>query len=196
MLKIKEAVIVEGKYDKIKLSAVVDTLIIAVNGFGIFKDKEKAEFIKQLADERGIIILTDSDDAGKLIRNRINDLVRGKKVYNAYVPQIYGKEKRKTEASKQGFLGVEGIECELIENALRQCGITGFSDPLKDSEKISNYDLFRLGITGKENSKEMRTKVLKSLRLPANLSKNDLLEILQYRFTLEEFEKYIIDGGF
>lgn len=193
MIKIEQAIIVEGKYDKIKLSSFVDALIITVNGFSIFKDKEKAEFIKSLAKTRGIIILTDSDNAGKMIRKKINSLILEGNVFNAYVPEFFGKEKRKATPSKQGLLGVEGVKKECIIKALNDCGIK-FYDKCDKENQITNYDLYRLGIAGKSNSSEFRKKLLKTLGLPTNLSKNDFLEIVRRRFSISEFEKFVYNN--
>ena len=123
MIKLKEAVIVEGKYDKIKLSSLVDGLIITTDGFGIFKDREKRELIKTLAKKRGIIILTDSDSAGFLIRSHIKGFVSEGEIKNVFIPDVFGKEKRKSAPSKEGKLGVEGMDRELLENALKKAGI-------------------------------------------------------------------------
>ncbi len=190
MIKLTQAVIVEGKYDKIKLSSIVDTLIIEVNGFQIFKDKEKAELIKHLAETCGIIIMTDSDYAGLQLRNKIQDIASKGTVYNAYIPEVLGKEKRKTVPSKQGFLGVEGVDKDIIVEALKKCGISSVNGILQHNT-ISDSTLYNLGITGGKDSKSLRTALLKRLNLPTCLSKNNLLKILQMQMSKSELENII-----
>lgn len=187
MLKINQAIIVEGKYDKIKLSSIIDALIIDVGGFHIFKDKEMTQLISTLANTRGIVIMTDSDNAGKLIRNKINSIASSGKVYNAYIPQILGKEKRKTEPSKEGYLGVEGVCKEIIIQSLNRCGIDN-REVDANAPKITNFDLYELGYTGKSYSKKLREKLLKRLNLPNNLSKNNLLNIISYELSVNDLK--------
>ena len=190
MLKISQAIIVEGKYDKIKLSGIVDTLIIEINGFQIYKDKEKTELIRYLAKTSGIVIMTDSDHAGIQLRNKLNDLAVNGTVFNAYVPEILGKEKRKTQASKSGLLGVEGIDKELIISALKNCGI--FDNVERNADpQITDAFLYNLGLTGRADSKQLRTRLLKSLGLPGSLSKNNLLKILQMQYNTTQLESTI-----
>lgn len=190
MIKIKEAVIVEGKYDKIKLSNILDTLIIETNGFQIYHDKKRRDFIRRIAKERGIIVLTDSDHSGFQIRNYISSGIPKEKIKHLYIPDVYGKEKRKTEPSKEGKIGVEGINdsvlCELFSSADIE-----FSRE-ENRELITNYDLFAAGISGGENSKQKRKKLLKELNLPEFLSTNSLLSCLNSQMSREEFESYII----
>lgn len=190
MIKLSQAIIVEGKYDKIKLSSFIDTLIIEVNGFGIFKDKEKAELIKHLAETCGIIIMTDSDSAGLMLRNKIEEIAVNGTVYNAYIPEILGKEKRKTQPSKAGILGVEGVSREVILAALEKCGING-KVAVSHGDIISDTTLYNLGITGGHDSKSLRTKLLKRLNLPSGLSKNNLLHILQMQISKNELENIV-----
>lgn len=185
MLKIKEAIIVEGKYDKIKLSSIIDTLIIDVGGFHIFKDKEMTQLISTLAATRGIVIMTDSDNAGKLIRNKINSIALNGTVYNAYIPQLLGKEKRKDKPSKEGYLGVEGVNKDIILESLNRCGINN-TETDSNIPKITNFDLYSLGYSGKAYSKAMREKLLKRLNLPNNLTKNNLLSIISYELNPKE----------
>ena len=189
MIKIKEAVIVEGKYDKIKLSNILDTFIVETNGFQIYKDKARRDFIKRLADERGIIILTDSDHSGFQLRNYISMGISKDKIKHLYIPDIYGKEKRKTEPSKEGKLGVEGIEDKILINLFENADVE-FSES-ENKELISNYDLFAAGISGGANSKEKRKKLLKSLNLPEFLSTNSLLTYLNSSISKDEFLKII-----
>ena len=185
MIKIKEAVIVEGKYDKIKLANILDAFIIETNGFQIYKDKERRDFIKRLADERGIIVLTDSDHSGFQLRNYISMGIPKDKIKHLYIPDVYGKEKRKNEPSKEGKLGVEGIDdrilTKLFENAAVECIETD------NKVLLTNYDLFAAGISGGANSKEKRKKLLKKLNLPEFLSTNSLLTYLNSSVSRDTF---------
>lgn len=192
MIKIKEAVIVEGKYDKIKLKGIIDAPIIETNGFRIFKDRDKRRLISAMAKNRGIIILTDSDSAGFVIRNHIKGIAPDGRILNAYIPQILGKESRKAQPSKEGFLGVEGTSSEYILSALRKCGATIESETSKpQGTKFTKAQLYELGLTGGEHSSEKRAKLLKRLGLPAYLTTNALLEILPCITTAEEFEEIV-----
>lgn len=189
MIKVKEAVIVEGKYDKIKLSNILDALIIETNGFQIYRDKARISFIRKLADERGIIIVTDSDHPGFQIRNYISKGIPADRIKHIYIPDIYGKEKRKSEPSKEGKLGVEGIEDALLAELFKKAQID-FSVE-NEAERITSYDLFAAGISGTTNSKEKKKKLLKELNLPEFLSTSSLLSYLNSSMTKEEFENYI-----
>ncbi|MDE5604014.1 MAG: DUF4093 domain-containing protein [Eubacterium sp.] len=187
MIKIKEAVIVEGKYDKIKLSNILDTFIVETNGFQIYKDKARKDFIKRLADERGIIILTDSDHSGFQLRNYIAMGIPKEKIKHLYIPDIYGKEKRKSIPSKEGKLGVEGIDDKILIKLFENAEISFAKADNK--ELITNYDLFAAGISGGENAKEKRRALLKELNLPEFLSTNSLLSYLNSTISREEFTK-------
>ena len=187
MIKIKEAVIVEGKYDKIKLSNILDTFIVETNGFQIYKDKARREFIKRLANERGIIILTDSDHSGFQLRSYISMGIPKEKIKHLYIPDVYGKEKRKTEPSKEGKLGVEGIDDKILIN-LFQTSDVEFTEA-ENKTPITNYDLFAAGISGGANAKEKRKKLLKKLNLPEFLSTNSLLTYLNSSISKDEFMK-------
>ncbi|MBO7289578.1 MAG: DUF4093 domain-containing protein, partial [Clostridia bacterium] len=158
MLKIKEAIVVEGNYDKIKLSRLVDTTIIVTDGFMIFKNKDIMNMISALADKCGVVVFTDSDRAGFQIRNHIKNVLHGKNVKHAYIPDIKGKEKRKDKPSKEGFLGVEGISDEVILNALKEC-ITPAEQ--NDGKKVSKSDLCLLGLSGGADSHQKRSRLLK-----------------------------------
>lgn len=184
-IKLSQAVIVEGKYDKIKLSGFLDAFIIETNGFGIFKDKQKLSFVKRIANERGIIILTDSDHAGFMIRNYISSGVPKDKIINVYIPDIYGKEKRKTQASKEGKLGVEGMTKEVILKALENAKVN--STAVVNDNPVTNYDLFELGLSGTPNAKQNKKKLLAKLDLPEFLSTNSLLSYINNLMTKEEF---------
>lgn len=191
MIKVKEAIIVEGKYDKIKLSSIIDGLIITTNGFGIFNDKERQYLIRELAQKRGIIILTDSDSAGFVIRNFLKGSVPKEQIKHAYIPDIFGKEKRKDKRSKEGKLGVEGVSKDIILEALRKCG-ANFEDTEYEvckREEITKADFFVYGLTGGSNSSERREILKKKLNLPENMTTNSLLGILNCLMTREEFLK-------
>lgn len=189
MIKVSEAVIVEGRYDKIKLSNILDALIIETNGFGIFKDKERLAFIRRLARERGIILITDSDHSGFQIRNYIANGIPKDRIKHIYIPDIYGKEKRKKEPSKEGKLGVEGISDDILIKLFEKCGVD--CKAVSPENRITNYDLYAAGISGTENAGIKRKKLLRSLDLPEFLSVNSLLSYLNTQMTKDEFEKYI-----
>ncbi len=193
MLKTSKAVIVEGKYDKARLSSVIDALIITTDGFGIFRSKEKQTFIKKIALEKGIIILTDSDAAGFKIRNFLKNIVPEDSIIHAYVPDIYGKERRKTEPSKEGKLGVEGIDNALIEQALLNTGLFSNEEAAPASEPITVSDLFESGLTGKTDSAQKRRELLLHLGLPARLTGKNMLSVLNTFLTLEDFKKAVAE---
>lgn len=184
-IKLSEAVIVEGKYDKIKLSNILDAFIIETNGFAVFKDKTKLSFIKKLAKERGIIILTDSDHAGFMIRNYISSGVPKEQIKNVYIPDIFGKEKRKNTPSKEGKLGVEGMTKEVIVEALSKAGIT--SSKSVCSDPVTTVDFYDLGLTGGAGSKAKRKALCKTLDLPEFLSTSSLISCINNFMTKEEF---------
>ncbi|MBQ4625961.1 MAG: DUF4093 domain-containing protein [Clostridia bacterium] len=186
MIKIKQAVIVEGKYDKIKLSGIIDAPIIQTDGFGIFKDKELQRLIKMLSEKRGILVLTDSDSAGFKIRSFIGSTVNQKDIYHAYIPDIFGKEKRKAEPSKEGKLGVEGVSEEVIMQALANAGV--LCESTEESERpITKLDLYELGFTGGADSASKRAALLKFYQLPERLSANSLVKVLNCITTYEQF---------
>ena len=189
MIKLTQPIIVEGKYDKITLDNIVDTLIITTNGFSIFKDTEKCKLIRTLAPKDGVIVLTDSDSAGNLIRSHIKNIANGGKVINICLPQILGKEKRKSAPSKEGFLGVEGTPKEIIENALIKSGV--LCKETETKEKLTKNDMYFLGLSGRENSGEKRRQILKFLNLPQNLSPNIMLDVINTLYTKKEFEKAV-----
>lgn len=189
MIELSQIVIVEGKYDKIKLSSFIDAIIITTEGFGIFKNKEKRNYIRRLAEKKGVIILTDSDRAGQLIRNHIKSFINNGKIYNVYIPQIFGKEKRKVVPSKEGTIGVEGMEKDVIIKALEKAGVFQTKRQLGG---ITNIDLMEAGLIGRPNSKINRGKFLKHFNLPDFLSSKQLLEFLNTSFTKEEFEEQIL----
>ncbi|SJZ43358.1 toprim domain-containing protein [Eubacterium coprostanoligenes] len=184
-IKLTEAVIVEGKYDKMKLSNILDAFIIETNGFAIFKDKSKLSFIKKLAKERGIIILTDSDHAGFMIRNYISSGVPKEQIKNVYIPDVFGKEKRKDTPSKEGKLGVEGMTKEVILASLEKAGVSSTSSVCDNP--ITTVDFYDLGLTGGANSKAKRKAVCKALDLPEFLSTSSLISCINNFMTKEEF---------
>lgn len=186
MLKIKQAIIVEGKYDKIRLSNLVDAVIIPTNGFELYKNKETAELIKMLSKKTGIIILTDSDSAGFQIRSRLRNITRGGEVINVYIPDIMGKERRKRSPSAEGKLGVEGVDDEILLEAFRKAGVFA-EERTVSKDPITKADLMERGLVGGENSAEKRAKLQRSLGLPVRLSANMLMEILNVMYSREEF---------
>lgn len=191
MIKLDRPVIVEGKYDIIKLSNIIDALIIKTDGFGIFKDKEKQKLLRRLAGEKGIIVMTDSDSAGFLIRKFISSSVPSDKITHVYIPDLYGKEKRKTEMSKEGKLGVEGTPESIILEALKKAGVTCDETPDSERRLITNIDLYEFGLTGSPNSKEKRARLLKSLALPERMSTSSLVKILNTFVTYDEFTQKV-----
>jgi ribonuclease M5 len=191
VIKIKEAVIVEGKYDKIKLSNILDTVIIETDGFAIFKDKEKQGLIRFLSEKRGIIIMTDSDSAGFKIRNFINGITKSENIKNVFIPDIYGKEKRKVEASKEGKLGVEGMSAEVILNALEKAGVLCTENTEKQGREITHTDFFEDGISGGSNSSVIRKAFAKELDLPERISSSSLLKVINSYMTFDEYKETV-----
>lgn len=192
MIKLSFPLIVEGKYDKITLENIVDTLIITTDGFSVFRDTEKCALIRNVAEKcGGVIVMSDSDNAGNMIRAHLKNIIGDKaKVINVYVPSIKGKEKRKTKESKEGFLGVEGMEKQVIIEALQKSGAV--SGEIKERErKITKTDMFLCGLSGGVDSHDKRKELLKFIGLPQNLSSNALLDILNTYFSYEEFKEMI-----
>ncbi|MDE6763497.1 MAG: DUF4093 domain-containing protein [Oscillospiraceae bacterium] len=187
MLHVKQAVIVEGKYDKIKLSSVIDGVIIPTDGFNVFKNKETLALIRYFAETTGIIILTDSDAAGFKIRSFLKGAVGKGEILNVYVPDIFGKERRKTAPSKEGKLGVEGMEKEIILEAFRKAGIAA-DDGSEQSyrEPITKLDLYECGLSGGKNSSEMRKRLLAELKLPELLTASGMVAILNTMMSRQE----------
>lgn len=194
MIKIKEAIVVEGRYDKNTLSQLVDTVILETNGFGIFKDKERLALLRKIAQKRGLIVLTDSDGAGFLIRSHLKGAIPQDQVKHAYIPDLFGKEKRKRKAGKEGKLGVEGMRPEVLEKALRQAGATILEGETlaQSGPPLTKSDLFAAGLSGGEGSKEKRQALLKKLDLPQHLTPNAMLPVLSALYDreslLEEME--------
>lgn len=187
MLRIKQAIIVEGRYDKIRLSNITDAVVICTNGFSIYKDREKQELIKSLAAKTGIIILTDSDSAGFQIRSFIRSIVKQGEVLNAVTPDILGKERRKAQPSKQGKIGVEGIPDKLIEQALINAGAVPEESLADRGEPITRADLMDCGLIGGENCTQRRQRLQRYLGLPELLSAKLLLEVVNKMYTRSGF---------
>ncbi len=188
MLKINETIIVEGTYDKIKLSSFIDGHIIATNGFSIFHNPEKIAYIKQMAEKNGILILTDSDRAGFLIRNYIKKFVPEERIKNAFIPEIAGVEKRKKMPGRQKLLGVEGVPVEAIKKAILDAGIDFGEDGISaDKSSFTRADLYRLGYLGGENASAHRSALCRLMRLPLRISVSELLKVINRVFTQEEF---------
>ncbi len=186
MVKIREAIVVEGRYDKNTLSQIVDAPILETSGFGIFKDKKQMALLRQIAEKRGLIVFTDSDGAGFVIRNHIKSAIPGKYLKQAYIPDIPGKERRKSSPGKEGKLGVEGMTPEIILEALRRAGATmeGESGPV--SRTITKQDLMDLGLSGGPDASAKRLQLLQKLNLPEHMSANALLQALNMLYSLEE----------
>lgn len=191
MIHIKETVIVEGKYDKIRLSSVIVGNIIETNGFRIFKQKEMREYIKRLAERNGVVILTDSDRAGFLIRNHIKSFLPSELVKQAYIPEIKGVEKRKTKPSKEGLLGVEGVEEEIIVKALQMAGCVLGEEPVQ-TMCLTEADLYADGLMGHPQSACIRREFCRLLHLPGRLSSKEFLKAVNLLLTPNEYKRTIL----
>ncbi|MBP1758285.1 MAG: ribonuclease [Firmicutes bacterium] len=191
MLRIKEAIVVEGRYDKNTLAQLVDTVILETRGFAIFRDKEQLELLRRIAKARGLLILTDSDSAGFLIRNHLKGAIPMEQVKHAYIPDIFGKEHRKRQPGSEGKIGVEGMSPQVLEAALRRGGATFLDqdqNALKQTQSpITKTDLYLLGLSGGEGSAQARRGLLAALKLPEHLSPNALLPVLNALYTREDF---------
>ena len=192
MLRIREAIVVEGRYDKNTLSQLVDTVIIETSGFGIFKDKERLALLRRLAEKRGLIVLTDPDGAGFVIRGHLRGSLPPDRVKHAYVPDIYGKERRKRQGGKEGKLGVEGMRPQVLEAALRRAGATFLDEEgeraAQAGRPITKADFVALGLSGGPGAADRRRALLQRLELPEHLSPNAMLEVLNALFTREELD--------
>ncbi len=195
MIKLKQAVIVEGRYDKIKLSNLLDALILTTDGFGIFKDKEKQTFLRRLAREQGLIILTDSDSAGFLIRNFLQSALPPEQITHVYIPDLFGKEKRKRAPGKEGKLGVEGVSEQVLLEAFARAGVTADRSDAAPAQKLTTADLFALGLSGKPDSAAKRRALQQKLALPERLSASALLRVLNGYVTKEQFETALKEIG-
>ena len=186
MVKIREAIVVEGRYDKNTLSQILDAPILETSGFGIFKDKQQMALLRRIAESRGLIVFTDSDGAGFVIRNHIKGAIPGKYLKHAYIPDIYGKEKRKAAPGKEGKLGVEGMTREVILESLRRAGATIEGEEAPEAQAITKQDLMELGLSGTPEASANRFKLLKKLNLPERMSPNSMLQALNLLYNLEE----------
>ena len=195
MVKIREAIVVEGRYDKNTLSQVVDAPIFETNGFGIRKDKARMDLLRRVAEQRGLIVFTDSDGAGFVIRNFLKGAIPAKYLKHAYIPDIPGKERRKSAPGKEGKLGVEGMTPEVILAALRNAGATIEGEKTTSSGGITKQDLMALGLSGGSNAGEKRKALLKKLNLPEHMSANAMLQALNLLYTREELEQMLNESG-
>lgn len=191
MIKIKEAIIVEGRYDVNTVKQLVDTIVLETGGFRIFSDKERLAMFRRLAQKRGLLILTDSDGAGLVIRNYLKGAIPTSQVKHAYIPEIFGKESRKRAPSKEGKLGVEGMKPEVLRAALQRAGATILEDGAEQGgsalvKPICKADLYALGLSGRPGSEHLREQVLHALALPSHLSANALIEFLNVVSNLDE----------
>ena len=191
MIKLRQAIVVEGRYDKNTLSQIIDAPIFETRGFGIMKDRELLAFLRRIAQTRGLVILTDSDGAGFVIRNYLKGALPKEGVLHAYIPDIAGKERRKTQAGKEGKLGVEGMSPEILLTALKNAGVQT-EDSVKPAERITKTDLFLAGFSGTAESAKKRVTLQKELGLPEHLGSNAFLDALNLLMTREEFlENYL-----
>lgn len=188
MQSVKEVIVVEGRYDKNTLLQVVDAVVIETSGFGIFNDSQKQKLLRTMAEKRGLIILTDPDGAGFVIRNFIKSCIPAEQLKQAYVPDIPGKEKRKARPSREGKLGVEGMRVEILLNALKRAGATFEGEEADPNiEKVTKADLYRIGLAGREESAKKRAELIRSLDLPEHLSADALLNVVNAIMSREDF---------
>lgn len=187
MHRVSEVIVVEGRYDKNTLSQVVDAVIIETSGFGVFNNKEKQQLLRTLAEKRGLIVMTDPDGAGLVIRNFVKGCVDPSLLKHAYMPEIFGKERRKSRASKEGKLGVEGMSADIIMQALRRCGATIDGEQAQPSGGISMADMYAAGLTGKPDSAAKRAELLASMSLPHKMTAQALLPVLNALMSREDF---------
>lgn len=195
MRRIKEVIVVEGRYDKNTLSQVVDATIITLGGFAVFNDREKLAFLRRLAEKQGLIVLTDSDGAGFVIRNYLKGALPPGRVKQAYIPDVPGKERRKRRPGKEGKLGVEGMRPEALVESLRRAGATFLDETARTpaEEPLTKVDLFALGLSGGQDSAARRQALLRRLDLPEHLTANGLLEALNLLYDREELEALLRD---
>ena len=187
MHRVSEVIVVEGRYDKNTLSQVVDAVIIETSGFGVFNNKEKQQLLRTLAEKRGLIVMTDPDGAGLVIRNFVKSCVDPSLLRHAYMPEIFGKERRKSRASKEGKLGVEGMSADIIMQALRRCGATIDGEQAQPSGGISMADMYAAGLAGKPDSASKRAELLESMSLPRKMTAQAFLPVLNALMSREDF---------
>lgn len=194
MIPVKEVIVVEGRYDKNTLSQIFDAVIVETSGFGVFNDKEKLALLRRLAEARGLVVLTDSDGAGFVIRNFLKGAIDPALIKHAYIPDIQGRERRKSAPSKEGKLGVEGMSAQVLIDALRRAGATlGDETSTHRSGGISKATLYELGLSGCADSAKRRSALLKRLGLPEHLGANALLDVLNALYTAEELRELTAD---
>ena len=194
-MRIQEAIVVEGRYDKAALSGVVDTLILDTAGFGVFRDGERLALLRRLAEKRGLIVLTDSDGAGFVIRNYLKGAIPKGQIKHAYVPDVYGKERRKRAPSREGKLGVEGMGPDVLRQAILNAGATVLDGeaPVREQGNLTPADLYALGLSGTPDAAERRAELLRKLELPEHMSAKALLAALNALYTPEELEKLLAE---
>ena len=190
MVKLQQAIVVEGRYDKNTLSQIIDAPILQTNGFGIMKDKQQLALLRKVAKTRGLIVFTDSDGAGFVIRNFLKSAIEPQYLLHAYIPDIAGKEKRKSAPGKEGKLGVEGMTPEVIIECLRRAGATVLGDETAEpGKRITKQDLMELGLSGGANSSALRGKLLKKLDFPEHMSANAMLQALNVLYTPDQLKE-------
>lgn len=193
MVKIKEAIVVEGRYDKNTISQIVDAPILETSGFSIMHDKEKLALLRRVAEKRGLIVFTDSDGAGFVIRNFLKSAIDPRYLLHAYIPDIYGKEKRKSAPGKEGKLGVEGMPPDVILDCLRRAGATFEGEPSSSAHQITKQDLMELGLSGGKDSSLLRKKLLLKLNFPEHMSSNAMLQALNLLYDLSQLRELMKD---
>ena len=191
MVKIKEAILVEGRYDKNTLSQILDAPILETNGFGIMKDKAQLALLRRVAQTRGLIVFTDPDGAGFVIRNFIKGAIPGQYLKHAYIPDIYGKERRKVSPGKEGKLGVEGMKGEVLLDALRRAGATFEGETTQRTAGLTKQDMMELGLSGGPDSSTKRLALMKKLGFPEHMSANALLQALDLLYSREELARIL-----
>ncbi|MBD8990270.1 MAG: DUF4093 domain-containing protein [Clostridiales bacterium] len=192
MLKIREAIVVEGRYDKNTLAQIVDAPILETKGFGLFKDPKQLELLRSVAKKRGLIVLTDSDGAGFVIRNHIKSAIAAKYLKHAYIPDVAGKEKRKAAPGKEGKLGVEGMSPEVLLAALKNAGATIEGESMaQENDQITKQDFVEFGLSGGLNASERRKRLENRLHLPEHMSANALLQALNLLLSREELAEIV-----
>lgn len=191
MIKVKEAILVEGRYDKNTLSQIVDATIFESAGFGIFQNKEQMKLLRKISESRGLIVFTDSDGAGFVIRNHVKSAIPSRYLKHAYIPDIYGKERRKSAPGKEGKLGVEGMTPEVILEALRRAGATFDDAAVITQNRITKQDMMELGLSGGQNSASLRQRLILKLDFPKHMSANALLDALNLLYTVEELSNIV-----